>query len=163
MADKSRERNSVDMFSNYGLDERQREISAKLGFRCFRMLYLGALVLTGMWYLVYNAGSQMPYMYVAVSYLALAMLVYCIYAVYASKYGVINGISAFSFTVTERNTAIVCIIGAIILPFTSLFEDPWLLSAVLVLAAIKSIVLYFCGKRNFKVLDEQMKEDEEDE
>ncbi|MBQ3161541.1 MAG: hypothetical protein IJC04_05385 [Oscillospiraceae bacterium] len=163
MADKSRERNSVDMFSNYGLDERQREISAKLGFRCFRMLYLGALVLTGVWYLVYNAGSQMPYMYVAVSYLALAMLVYCIYAVYASKYGVINGISAFSFTVTERNTAIVCIIGAIILPFTSLFEDPWLLSVVLVLAAIKSIVLYFCGKRNFKVLDEQMKEDEEDE
>ena len=120
-------------------------------------------MLTGVWYLIYNAGNQIPFMYVAVSYLALAMLVYCIYAVYASKYGVINGISAFSFTVTERNTAIVCIIGAIILPFTSLFEDPWLLSIILVLAAIKSIVLYFCGKRNFKVLDEQMKEDEEDE
>lgn len=163
MTNKSRERNNVDMFSNYGLDERQREISAKLGFRCFRMLYFGALVLTGVWYLIYNAGNQIPFMYVAVSYLALAMLVYCIYAVYASKYGVINGKSAFSFTVTERNTAIVCIIGAIILPFTSLFEDPWLLSLVLVLAAIKSIVLYLCGKRNFKVLDEQMKEDEEDE
>ena len=41
MADKSRERNYVDAFSDYGLDERQIAIQNKIMTKCFKILYYG--------------------------------------------------------------------------------------------------------------------------
>ena len=164
MADKSRERNNVDMFSNYGLDERQREISAKLGFRCFRMLYLLTAVLTGVWFMVhYTSDVQIPFAFVAFSYFAASVLIYCVYALYASKYGVINGITAFSFSTSSLFMAIFSAIIAVIAFFVDVLENSWLMALVFALISVEHFILYFCGKRNFKVLEEQTKEDEEDE
>ena len=155
---------NADLFSNRGLDERQREISTKLGTRCFRMLYYLMVVLTLVWLMVhYTSDVQIPFMAVALSYFAGAGAVCCIYALYASKYGVINSDTAISFSKSSLFMAIFEAIIAVVAWFSDTSENNWLVAAVFALGSVEHFIFYFCGKRNFKVLDEQMKEDEEDE
>lgn len=95
MADKSRERNYVDAFSNYGMDERQIAIQNKIMTKCFKILYYGMAVLSVIWMIVpIFADIQIPTAYVAVSYFLLAVICSGIYAVQASRHGAINGITA---------------------------------------------------------------------
>lgn len=95
MADKSRERNYVDAFSDYGLDERQIAIQNKIMTKCFKILYYGVAVLTVIWIIVpIFADIQIPTAYVAASYFLLAVICSGIYAVQASRHGAINGITA---------------------------------------------------------------------
>lgn len=165
MADKSRERNNVDLFSDYGLDERQTAIQCRIALSCFKLLFNIGVIMSVIWIVLLTGKYtyEIPGSVVALSYYIAVIACYCVYAVRASKQGVINGISAFSFSTKELGTAVICIIGAVIIPFTSFFDEPWFFSVLLVLAAVRCVIFYFCGKRNFRVLDEQIKEDEEND
>jgi len=158
MADKKRTINA-DLFSTRGLDERQKEISAKLGTRCFRMLYYLIFLLTGVWFIVYSEGYKISFEYTAISYYAASMLVSCIYAIYASKYGVLNNDTAVSYT--QDIVSIVCMLFLAVMFF--IVPAYRFLAIFSGLTIAEKIIFYFCGKRNFKVLEEQMEEDGEDE
>ena len=170
MKETKKERNYVDVFRDYGLDERQRSASSNIGFRCFRELYIVTLIITILWYAAdCFVDTEIPVVFVIGSYFAAAIVCFCVYAARAARAGVINGITAFSFSTLNLASAI----------FTALVARVFGLSATGVLSisgkstnavviavfsamlSAENFVLYFCGRKNNKVLDEQNKEEEE--
>lgn len=168
MADKSRERSYVDMFSDYGLDERQKLINAEIGIKCFKSFFYGILWLTVGWFVLYIGleGVTVPFGYVALSYYVLAAVCICAYAVKASKNGTINGIYAFSMTCKDITVALmlgaIVVIVFIMIKQDRLADHKLICTGALILTAmLKSVILRFCGKRNFKVLDKAADDTEE--
>ena len=161
MSDNPKNKNVNNLFDEYGLDERQKLLSMELGFKSFKILYYIAAILTGIWMFVYLCISKdIPFAFVAASYFIAAMVCMCIYAVRASKRGVINQPTSFYYS---RNGLIAAIFYAFIaLMYSFCLTDNnahEFVSAAAALGSIQHFVLYFCGKRNFKVLEEQSKED----
>lgn len=164
MADKSRERNYVDAFSDYGMDERQTAIQNKIMTKCFKILYYGVAVLTVIWIIVpIFAENQIPTAYVAASYFLLAVICSGIYAVQASRHGAINGITA---TVWEGRGQIILSLF-VLFPFLTRmltedieFNENFITIIVIAVAGIVyNVIIHFCGKRNFKALDEESADD----
>lgn len=172
MKEAKKERNYVDVFSNYGLDERQRSASSNIGFRCFRELYNVTLIITILWYIAdCFADGEIPVAFVIGSYFAAAIVCYCVYAVRAAKAGVINGIAAFSFSTRNLAAAIFTAFVALvfglsaagILGLTDKTTNAVVIAVFSAMLSAENFVLCFCGRKNSKVLDEQNKEEEDHE
>ena len=164
-----KERNYVTVFSDYGLDERQRSKSENIGLRCFRELYIISLIMTVVWYVISCVvDTTIPIVIVAGSYFAAAIVCYCIYALRAAKAGVINGITAFSFSTGSLAKAIFTAVLAIVfglgaghlISAADKMTDSIVLAVLCAMISAENFVLYFCGLKNNKVLDEQNKEEE---
>lgn len=169
MKEMKKERNYVTVFSDYGLDERQRSKSENIGFRCFRELYITSLTMTVVWYVISCVvDTTIPIVIVAGSYFATAIVCYCIYALRAAKAGVINGITAFSFSTGSLAKAILTALLAIVfglgaghlISASDKMTDCIVLAVLCAMISAENFVLYFCGLKNNKVLDEQNKEEE---
>lgn len=169
MKETKKERNYVTVFSDYGLDERQRSKSENIGFRCFRELYITSLIMTVVWYVIGCAvDANITVVIVAGSYFAAAIVCYCIYALRAAKAGVINGITAFSFSTGSLAKAILTALLAIVfglgaghlISASDKMTDCIVLAVLCAMLSAENFVLYFCGLKNNKVLDEQNKEEE---
>ena len=159
----------MTVFSDYGLDERQRSKSENIGFRCFRELYITSLTMTVVWYVISCVvDTTIPIVIVAGSYFAAAVVCYCIYALRAAKAGVINGITAFSFSTGSLAKAIFTAVLAIVfglgaghlISASDKMTDCIVLAVLCAMLSAENFVLYFCGLKNNKVLDEQNKEEE---
>ena len=168
MKETKKERNYVTVFSDYGLDERQRSKSENIGFRCFRELYITSLIMTVVWYVISCVvDTTIPIVIVAGSYFAAAIVCYCIYALRAAKAGVINGITAFSFSTGSLAKAIFTAVLAIVfgldaghlISASDKMTDSIVLAVLCAMLSAENFVLYFCGLKNNKVLDEQNKEE----
>ena len=165
MADKSRERNYVDLFSDYGLDERQIAVQNKIITKCFKLLYYSILVLTSVW-LVLRIAFHMEISCGAmvISYFTAAIICQSVYAIMASKNGVINLMTAT--TESGGGTIIIYIIyaAALIINFSiGVFNENTLILIILcVITLIGGVIKAVCAKRNFKTLDEQGREDSEE-
>ena len=169
MKETKKERNYVTVFSDYGLDERQRSKSENIGFRCFRELYITSLIMTVVWYVIgCVVDTTIPIVIVAGSYFAAAIVCYCIYALRAAKAGVINGITAFSFSTGSLAKAILTALLAIVfglgaghlISTSDKMTDCIVLAVLCAMLSAENFVLYFCGLKNNYVLDEQIKEEE---
>lgn len=168
MADKSRERNYVDAFSDYGMDERQTSIQNRILSKCFKALYYGAAALSVIWLALPTlTGLQIPVEYAAASYFLLAVACLDAYCIAASKHGAINGITA---TMWESKSSIVIVLFVVV-PFLirfftddeMKFDPPTITIIILTAAAVANAVIsHVCGKRNFKVLDEDSMDDTEE-
>ncbi|MGN1089064.1 MAG: hypothetical protein ACI4Q6_01580 [Huintestinicola sp.] len=159
----NKERRSVDLFSDYGLDERQKSISAKLGADMFKALFNAVVAITVIWAAVYGAVPDLGihFRFVMASYFGAAIIIRCVYAVKAANAGIINGITAFSFTTGSLLSAGICAAAGIVMillnsliPFDGMF-----FGIMLIAAAAENIVLYLCGKKNFSVIDEKGSEE----
>ena len=161
----NKQENINNLFSEYGLDERQKLLSMELGFKSFKLLYYIAMILTWIWMFVYLCISKdIPFAFVAASYFIAAMVCMCIYAVRASKKGLINQPTSFYYTSNGFIAAIFYAFIALMYGFCLTDNNAHEFIAIVSgVGSILHLVLYFCGRRNFRVLDEQMKEDEEDE
>lgn len=165
MADKSRERNYVDAFSDYGMDERQTAIQNKIMTKCFKILYYGVAILTVIWLgLPTLTGLQIPVEYVAASYFALAVICLNVYIIKASKHGAINGITATAWE--GKSTIILSLFVAVPILTRMISEagkefskDHIILIILAVGVLANNIIAHFCGKRNFKALDEKSADD----
>ena len=169
MKETKKERNYVTVFSDYGLDERQRSKSENIGFRCFRELYITSLTMTVVWYVISCVvDTAIPIVIAAGSYFAAAIVCYCIYALRAAKAGVINGITAFSFSTGSLAKAILTALLAIVfglgaghlISASDKMTDCIVLAVLCAMISAENFVLYFCGLKNNRVLDEQNKEEE---
>ncbi|MCH5349276.1 MAG: hypothetical protein J1E40_08125 [Oscillospiraceae bacterium] len=169
MADKSRERNYVGVFSDYGLDERQIAIQNKIMKKSFKLLYYLTVFLTVLW-LMLGVAFQMeiPCGIAALSYLTAAMVSYSVYVISASKNGVIN-----SMTATTNSRGFVSLIirslytTALIIHLLSKTDFALLNKIIIVIlwgiVFIASTLEGICMKRNLKTLDEQGREDSEED
>lgn len=170
MADKSRERNSAGLYSDYGLDERQKAVSREIGLKSFKLIFTAMVLISLMWFLVevFFPEADIPCAYTAASYFAAAVACQCYYGIKASKYGVINGIAAFSIQTGGLISAIVMTAGVLWFGFgiklagIETESNTALLAVISAISAANNYVMYFCGKRNDKVLEEQAKESEEE-
>lgn len=166
MPDKSRERNYVDAFSDYGLDERQTAIQNKIMTKCFKILFYGVAILTVIWLTVpILAEIQVHTAYVAASYFALAVICSTVYAIQASKQGAINGITAFGWE--SKGQIIVPLFVFVPLLIRMLTgniefdENIITIIAIGVVGVVYNIIMHYCGKRNFKVLDGESPDDDD--
>lgn len=164
MPDKSRERNYVDAFSDYGLDERQTAIQHKIMTKCFKILYYGVAVLSVIWLAVpILTEIRVPTAYVAASYFVLAVICSAAYAVQASKHGAINGITAFSWKSKGQIVISLFVFAPLLIRIltgnTEIDENIITIIVLGVLGVAYNTVMHFCGRRNFKVLDEEVTED----
>ncbi len=171
MANKSRERNYVNLFSDYGLDERQKNLSAEVGFKCFKLASAVFTILTLVWIGVYTVDG-MPEIhpaYSVLSYFAAIIFIRCLYAVRTSKLGVMNRITAFSSITGGIIVITVCLaVTAVCAALTafnssSMAEGTEFIAIIFGLCAISNIIMYICGKRNFKVLDVDSTDESEEE
>lgn len=168
MADKSRERNYVGTLSDYGLDERQIAIQNKITKKCFKLLYLLTVFLTALWLILCVAFQiEISCGVAALSYLTAAMVSYLVYAITASKNGVINGMTATTnssfVSVIIRFLYSAGIIGYMLSKNDVTSLNKIILVVFFVITFIAAILEVICMKRNFKTLDEQGKEDSEEE
>lgn len=161
MADKSRERNYVDAFSDYGMDERQTAIQNKIMTKCFKILYYGVAVLTAIWLCLPTlTGLQIPAEYIAASYFLLAVICSNVYIITASKHGAINGITATAWegksTIILSLFVAVPIISRMISEAGREFSETHIILIILAVGVLaNNIIAHICGKRNFKALDEE--------
>lgn len=169
MKETKKGRDRVDVFSDYGLDERQRSASSNIGFRCFRELYSVTLIITILWYIAdCFLDAEIPVVVVIGSYFAAALVCYCVYAVRAAKAGVINGITAFSFSSLNLASAIFTALVALVfglsaagvLSISDKTTNAVVIAVFSAMLSAENFVLYFCGRKNNKVLEEQIKEEE---
>lgn len=162
MPDKSRERNYVDAFSDYGLDERQTAIQNKIMTKCFKILYYGVAVLTCIWIFVPAFTEfSIPCQYIALSYFLLATFCNIIYIIRASKHGAINGITAFSWK-SKGYIGVMIFAYLSCIPVLKNSDDSAIKISIIILVIvglISNTIAHFCGRRNFKVLDEEVTED----
>ena len=170
MADKSRERNYVDILSDYGLDERQIAIRNKIMTKCFKLMYYLSIVLTAVWLeLCIPFQIEIPNYIIALSYFILVVVCQSVYAVMASKQGVINGITATTNSSGPIITVVMVLIYMTFLVIVFLekgfaFTNENIIMIVFFgIFIINNVIQYLCAKRNFKALDEQGKEDSEEE
>lgn len=170
MKETKKEKDHVDVFSDYGLDERQRSASSNIGFRCFRELYNVTLIITILWYIAECfLDAEIPMVVVIGSYFAAALVCYCVYAVRAARAGVINGITAFSFSTLNLAAAIFTALVALVfglsaagvLSISDKTSNAVVIAVFSAMLSAENFVLFFCGRKNNKVLDEQNKEEEE--
>lgn len=149
MSDKKKGRNYVSLYSDYGLDERQKSISNELGLKSFKVLSIVISLMTLVWLCLHMVEGmpELPRALTEVSFLAAVIVCRCFYAVKASKIGVINQISAFSYTTGGAVLIIILLIltvvfavAAIIVPSGA--QDTWLIAVVFGILAAQNIVLY---------------------
>ncbi len=171
MSNKSRERNIAGLYSDYGLDERQKAVSSEIGLKSFKLIFTAMVLISLVWFLieVFFPEADISCAYTAASYFAAAVVCQCYYGIKASKHGVINSITAFSVQTGGLFCAIVMTAGVLWFGFgiklagIETESNTALLTVVSAISAANNYVMYFCGKRNDKVLEEQAKENEEEE
>lgn len=165
MADKTRERNSAGVFSDYGLDERQKLIMASIGFKGFRLMCYAIAAVTIVLLVLYFMEINVPFQYAVLAYYTVMLIGMAAFEITASKHGVLNPIHSFSNTTGGLITGFM-LIGAMVLNVAARiikggFDGRTVIIAVVcTLTAVLQFIRCWCGKRNFKVLDEQNKEDE---
>lgn len=165
MADKTRERNSAGVFSDYGLDERQKLIMANIGFKGFRLMCYAIAAVTIVLLVLYFMAINVPFQYAALAYYTVMLIGMAAFEITASKHGVLNQIYSFSNTTGGLITGFM-LIGAMVLNVAariikgSFDGESVVIAVVCTLTAVLQFIRCWCGKRNFKVLDEQNKEDE---
>ena len=167
MADRSRERNSAGVFSDYGLDERQKLIMANIGFKSFRLMCYAIAFVTAVLFILYMFEINIPYQYAALIYYTVMLIGMAAFEITASKYGVLNQVHSFSNTTGGLITGLMLMTAAavniIVRTVKGTFnEETVIIVIICVLTAILQFIRCACGKRNFKVLDEQSKETEDD-
>ncbi len=170
MADKSRERNTVGLYSDYGLDERQKAVSREIGLKSFRLIFTSMVLISMVWFIIeiLFPEADISSAYTAASYFIAAVACQCYYGIRASKYGVINGITAFSIQTGGLFCAVIMTAGALWFGFgirlagIETESDNTLLAFLSAISAVNNYVMYFCGRRNDKALEEQSEEDGED-
>lgn len=158
-----------ELYSTRGLDERQIAIKNEIALSCFGLMFLLVTFASLIFIVLCNLEIEIFNGIIALVYLAIAILSHCVFSIAASGEGVINNITTWSYSKGELVKALVYFIWGIGFIMAEIFvkdysvKYAWLLSAFLFMNSIKSVIFYFCGKHNLKVLIEQMKEDEEDE
>ena len=170
MDNSKKERNSVDLFSDYGLDERQKSIAAQIAFSGFKTLTTLVIVISIFWFALCGANPELEihFRFIAASYFAAAIACRMVYAYKSAKSGIINGITAFSYTTGSIIRAaafagiglILLILGICKVQLVNL-DFPFY-GIMLLFASVEEMFLNYCGKLNFKTLDEQNKEEDED-
>lgn len=167
MADRSRERNSAGVFSDYGLDERQKLIMANIGFKGFKLMCYAIAIVTVVLLVLYMSEINIPFQYAALAYYTLMLIGMAAFEITASKYGVLNQVHSFSNTTGGLITGFLLIgaavINIIVRTAKGTFDEDTVIIVVLcTLTAVLQFIRCACGKRNFKVLDEQSEEKEDE-
>ena len=168
MADKSRERHYVGVFSDYGLDERQIAIQNKIMKKSFKLLFSLTVCLTFLWLILCVAFQlEISCGVAALSYLTAAMVSYSVYVISASKNGAINSMTAtmnsnFVSVIIRFLYPAALIIHMLLGSYLTLFNKIVLMifGGIIFIVEILEVI---CMKRNLKTLDQQGKEDSEEE
>lgn len=169
MTNKGRERNIADIFSDYGLDERQKAININAAYKGLKASFYIIMCISLLCMCLYAAFPGLPGIYGALMSYGGALAGLAYYGIKASEHGGLNPIFTFS---SMTGGILACLFWSVLfavkvvknilgnLPLT----DPNYAVAlgVLFLAAYQGIMVW-CAKRNDAALNEQLKEEDSGE
>lgn len=149
-----------DLFSESGFDEMQKAKNYEIGFKLFRVffwiMYIASFVV--MWAAVAYENTAITI--IGLVLIAMCTLFYILYAAKASAAGVLN--QKFAETMSKKSTLICGIIILAMWLFRILngtaapeFAATWIILAVFYISN------YLCSRRNMKVLEKMLKEENE--
>ncbi len=154
MKNNSKGRYFVNIFSDYGLDERQKAISANVCSKCMRIeMYISAF-LTLVWLFVSLEDVEVPFEYTALSFWAGTVITMICYGLTASKYGVLNAIFSFS----SQTGGIVIGIMNLALGMILIIRGVPTFGIFALITAIYNFIMAWCGKRNDLAIAAQTEE-----
>lgn len=153
---------NADLFSESGFDEMQKAKNYEIGFKLFRVffwiMYIASFVV--MWAAI--ASENKAITIIGLVLISLCAVFYILYAAKASATGVLN--QKFAETMSKKSTLICGILILAIWLFRILdgtaapeFAGTWIVLAVFYISN------YLCSRRNMKVLEKMLKDEEENE
>ncbi|MCH5193586.1 MAG: hypothetical protein J1F11_06465 [Oscillospiraceae bacterium] len=151
------------IFDSTELDERQKSEMYKITFQLFiglfyTMLYLSIIVFA---YAIFTANT--PLMAAGIATMALTEFFIVLYAAKTSSKGIMN--PDFAKKTAQPSYAVICTASAVLVYF-SMITKVTVVSRTLALLyileyVIENFLLFYFARRNFKVLENQLKDDED--
>lgn len=147
-----------DLFSESGFDEMQKARNYEIGFKIFRMFFWAVYFMVVVVWVVAMALESKLVMAIGIVFMALCDIFYLLYAAKVSSLGVMN--LDFAKRMSNRSIMIAYIFMAVIW-IINLFLSAAMASAaiMMILLSVLYIGLHICAKRNMKVLEKMMSEE----
>lgn len=150
-----------DLFSESGFDEMQKAKNYEIGFKLFRtffwIMYAASMgiVLTAVGF------ESTVFIFIGFGLLALCMIFYLAYAAKASAAGVMNPKFAAQ---SSKKSYLICGIAILIMWLIMLVAGTTEIevAGMWIVLAVMYIGNYLCSRRNMKVLEKMLKENEEE-
>ncbi len=163
MADKSRERNNVDLFSDYGLDEMQTVMRGKAAEKTVKFMFNSMLAAVAAAMLVTGIFDAPWWVCIAIFYVTmLTGGVY--YAVKCSQIGALSPLFAFSSSTGGVITGIIVLFMGIGTVFAKTKDNltadnpAWLMAVLCASYALYSFIIAGCAKKNDEAVKKQSEE-----
>lgn len=148
------------LFSDYCLDEMQKSESYKIGFKLYRGMYYTLGCITTISVIANEGSGNMLAVVLSLISLGIIFLFSILYAALTSA----KGIMPFKYAkkYADSRMWVLWIIYALAGIFIAVFDRTFIIKTVVVImTAIAGISIQLFAKRNFRVLEKQLKDDTE--
>lgn len=147
-----------NIFSESGFDEMQKTRNYEIGFKIFRVFFWVMYIMAAIVLVAAMAVESKLVLVIGTAFMAVCDIFYLLYAAKVSSLGVMN--IDFAKRMSQRSTLIAYIFIGVVWTINLFLGSATAVTAiVMILMSILYIGLYICAKRNMKVLEKMMNED----
>lgn len=148
-----------DLFSESGFDEMQKAKNYEIGFKLFRIFYFVMLTASLSIICVAAGLESLPFQYIGAGLVFLCTAFYLTYAAKTAAAGVMN--RRFAETMSKKYVLFYGIVILIVWLFIGIKGDTDLLISVWINLGAMYIGNYLCARKNMKVLEKMLKDEDE--
>jgi len=151
------------LFSESGLDEMQKAVSHEVGFKLFRAFFWVIYLFSALMIMAATALESAPFTAISIGLMALCTVFYIIYAAKISSRGALN--RKFAESMSKKYILFCAIFIFAVWLFTFFIKKDTEIGVVAVWSntALMWTGNYFCARKNMKVLEKMLKDENEEE
>lgn len=147
-----------NIFSESGFDEMQKAMNYEIGFKIFRVFFWAAYFMALAVMVMAMALKSTLVLVIGTAFMAVCDIFYLLYAAKVSSLGVMN--IDFAKRMSQRPILIAYIFMGVVWTINLFLNSEMAVTAIMmILLSALYIGLYICAKRNMKVLEKMMSED----
>ena len=147
-----------NIFSESGFDEMQKTRNYEIGFKVFRMFFWAAYFMSIAVMVAAMALKSTLVLVIGAAFMAVCDVFYLLYAAKVSSLGVMN--LDFAKRMSQSSILIAYIFMGVVWTINLFLNSEMAVTAIMmILLSVLYIGLYICAKRNMKVLEKMMNED----
>lgn len=147
-----------NIFSESGFDEMQKARNYEIGFKIFRVFFWAVYFMAIVVMVSAMALKSTLVLVIGTAFMAVCDIFYLLYASKVSSLGVMN--LDFAKRMSQRSILIAYIFMGVVWTINLFLNSEMAVTAIMmILLSVLYIGLYICAKRNMKVLEKMMNED----
>lgn len=151
------------LFSENGLDEMQKSVSREVGFKLFRTFFWVIYLFSALMLMAAAALESTPFTAISIGLMTLCTVFYIIYAAKISSMGALNRKFAESMSKKYILFCAIFIFAVWLLMFFIKKDTEIGVVAIWANTALMWTGNYFCARKNMKVLEKMLKEENDEE